>query len=382
MKRRSLFGLVAMLALSACGQQSGAGPETSAAVSVQSAPFETLVDGRQVTVWTLRNSQGAGLTIMDLGATILTLDVPDRAGQLGDVVFGFDRAAPYLSSTSYFGAVVGRFANRIARGRFSLGGQSYTLAINNPPNTLHGGDVGFDKRVWRGEEVNTADGHGVRFTLTSPDGEEGYPGEVVASVTYVWTEANALIVDYSATSSEPTPFNISQHTYWNLAGANAATVLDHELRIAADAYTPVDATLIPTGEIAPVALTPFDFRVAKPIGRDIGADDAQLRFGQGYDHNWALNGSGFREAAWLHDPSSGRTMTISTDQPGLQFYSGNFLDGSIVGKGGNAYPLRSAIVLETQHFPDSPNQPNFPSAVLSPDQPFASRTIFQFGVDQ
>jgi aldose 1-epimerase len=381
MRARVWMAALGLLLVSACVSQSAL-QSPAVPVAVQSAPYETLPDGRQVTMWTLRNAHGAGLTIMDLGATILTLDVPDRSGRLGDVVFGFDHAAPYLTSTSYFGAVVGRFANRIARGRFTLGGRDYTLAINNAPNTLHGGTIGFDKRLWRGQAVTTADGSGVRFTLESPDGEEGYPGAVVAMVSYVWTESDTLIIEYRATSTAPTPFNISQHSYWNLAGADAKTVLEHELRINAETYTPVDATLIPSGQIAPVAGTPFDFRTAKPIGRDIGVDNEQLKFGHGYDHNWVLRGSGFREAAWLHDPHSGRTMTISTDQPGLQFYSGNFLNGSIVGRGGNAYPLRSAIVLETQHFPDSPNEPNFPNAVLRPGQPFASRTIFQFGVDR
>ena len=342
--------------------------------------FETLPDGRTTALWTMRNASGAGLTVMDLGATILTLDVPDRAGRLSDVVLGFDRAAPYLEHSSYFGAVVGRYANRIARGRFILDGRAHVLAINDPPNTLHGGDIGFDKRLWRSEEVRTADGPGVRFRLTSADGEEGYPGAVDVAVTYVWTEANALIVRYAATASSATPFNISQHTYWNLAGANGGTALNHELRISADAYTPVDDTLIPTGEITDVAETPFDFRIAKPIGRDIALDHEQLRYGKGFDHNWILRGSGLREAAWLHDPSSGRSLTVSTNQPGLQFYSGNFLDGRVVGKGGVAYPFRSAIALETQHFPDAPNRPNFPDTILRPGRPFESCTSFQFGL--
>ena len=317
---------------------------------------------------------------MDIGATIRTLEVPDRAGHLSDVALGFDHAAPYLNHTSYFGAVVGRFANRISRGSFTLDGRDYSLAINDPPNTLHGGAVGFDKRLWRGDIITSSDGPGVRFTLLSADGDEGYPGAVDVSVTYSWTDTNTLIVRYAAASTAATPFNISQHSYWNLAGADGGTVLDHELRISADAYTPVDSTLIPTGEIASVANSPFDFREAKRIGRDIEIDHPQLGYGKGYDHNWVLNGAGLREAAWLHDPKSGRTLTISTDQPGLQFYSGNFLDGGATGKGGVSYPFRSAIALETQHFPDSPNHPNFPDATLRPGRPFESCTIFQFGV--
>jgi aldose 1-epimerase len=344
------------------------------------APFETLPDGREVTVWTSRNASGAALTVMDLGATILTLEAPDRTGVMGDVVLGFDHAAPYLTQSPYFGAVVGRFANRIARGRFTLDGRAFALALNDPPNTLHGGSRGFDKRLWRGEEITTADGPGVRFAMTSADGEEGYPGAVDVSVTYVWTQGHALIAHFRATTNAATPFNVSQHTYWNLAGANGGDVLDHELRINADAYTPVDSTLIPTGSILAVTGTPFDFRTPKPIGRDIACDDIQLKYGRGFDHNWVLNGTGMREVAGLHDPRSGRMLTISSDQPGLQFYSGNFLDGSIAGKGGVVYPFRGAVALETQHFPDSPNHPHFPNAILRPGQTFESRTIFQLGV--
>ncbi len=329
--------------------------------------------------WTVRDASGAGFTAMELGATILTLDVPDRHGALGDVVLGFDDPGRYLTDSPYFGAVVGRFANRIASGRFTLAGKAYRLACNNGPNALHGGTIGWDKRLWRSGPITTPDGPGVRFTLASLDGEEGYPGTVEVSVTYVWTEDRRLIVDYAATSDAATPFNVSQHSYWNLAGAGTS-VLDHLLRIEADRYLPVDATLIPTGELAPVAGTPFDFRVAKPLGRDISADDAQLRHGGGYDHNLVLNGAGLRLVAELSDPASGRRMTLATDQPGLQLYSGNVLDGTIMGKGGTLYPHRSAVVLETQHFPDSPNQPHFPEAILRPERPFASRTIFAFSV--
>jgi aldose 1-epimerase len=354
-------------------QQAGEG------IPIRSEAFGELPDGRKVTRWHLENGSGANLTIMDLGATILTLNVPDRAGKFGDVVFGFDTAAPYLTDSPYFGAVVGRFANRIAKGQFSLDGKSYTLATNNGPNHLHGGKVGFDKRVWKGEKVDTKDGPGVKFTLVSADGEEGYPGEVTVSVTYVWTADNRLIVDYAAQSTKATPFNVSQHSYWNLGGADSAkTVLDHQLMIDADRYLPVDETLIPTGELASVAGTPFDFRKAKPIGRDIGAAHDQLKFGGGFDHNWVLNGAGLRTVATLTDPASGRSMEIATDQPGMQFYSGNFLSGKVTGKGGNAYPYRSAIALETQHFPDSPNQKGFPDAILTPGEKYESRTMFVF----
>jgi aldose 1-epimerase len=348
-------------------------------ITISSEPFGELPDGRKVTRWTLANKSGASLTIMDLGATILTLNVPDRAGKLDDVVFGFDSAAPYLTDSPYFGAVVGRFANRIAKGKFTLDGQTYTLATNNNENHLHGGKVGFDKRVWKGEQVTTKDGPGVKFTLVSADGEEGYPGEVTASVTYVWTADNRLVMDYAATSTKATPFNISQHSYWNLGGAKSATtVLDHTLQIEADRYLPVDPTLIPTGELAAVEGTPFDFRKAKPIGKDIGATNEQLKIGGGFDHNWVLNGTGFKKAGTLTDPASGRSLEISTDEPGMQFYSGNFLSGKVTGKGGNKYPHRSAVALETQHFPDSPNQKGFPDAILSPGETYQSRTVFAF----
>lgn len=295
------------------------------------------------------------------------------------MTFGFDTATRYLAGSHYFGAIVGRFANRIAKGRFSLGGRNYTLATNNGPNSLHGGEVGFDKRIWRGEPMTVTDGKGAKFTLVSPDGEEGYPGRVTVSTTYVWTSDHRLIVDYHASTTAPTPFNITQHAYWNLGGAaEAKSVLDHTLAIDADRYLPVDDTLIPTGELAPVAATPFDFRQAKPIGRDIDADNPQLELGGGFDHNWVLNGSDLRRAAVLVDPDSGRRMTLLTDQPGLQFYSGNFLDGTVTGKANNAYPYRSAVALETQHFPDSPNQPGFPNAILCPGEDFHSRTVFTF----
>ncbi len=340
------------------------------------------VNGEEIRRWALRNASGSSVTVMNLGATILTIEIQDRDGKLGDVVLGYSAATPYFSDSPYFGAVVGRYANRIANGKFELDGRTYKLAINNPPNSLHGGKVGFDKRLWVGEIVETQEGEGVRFSLQSSAGEEGYPGTVRVEVTYVWTDDNSLIIDYHAVSDAPTPFNISQHTYWNLRGEGESTILGHELRINADKYTPVDANLIPTGELSPINETPFDFRVAKLIGKDIASEDEQLQYGQGYDHNWVLNGQGIREVAWLHDPESGRTLTITTDQPGLQFYSGNFLDGSLVGKSGKSYHYRSGLALETQHYPDSPNHPNFPDTILRPGADFFSRTIYSFGVTE
>ncbi len=343
-----------------------------------SRPWGKLPDGREVTQFEIRNPSGAGLTLMDLGATILTLDVPAHDGTLADVVPGFDTPAPYLTGSFYFGAVVGRYANRIGAGRFMLDGKIYQLPINNGPNSLHGGETGFDKRIWQGEIVQTENGPGVRFTMSSPDGDQGYPGEMDVTATYTFNDANQLMVDYRATTDRPTIVNLSQHSYFNLAGHDAASVLDHLLRIDADAITPVDDTLIPTGALLPVEGTPFDFRHCKPLGRDIDASHPQLEYGGGYDHNWVLNGSGLREVAELTHPGSGRRMTILTDQPGLQFYSGNFLDGTVAGKNGFAYPRRGGVALETQHFADSPNRPDFPSTRLASGETFSSRTIFRF----
>lgn len=378
------IALLAPIALSipACSPTATEVPEVRKE-AISRSDFGSLPDGRTVAKWEVRNEDGSGFTVMDLGATILTLDVPDENGKMVDVVFGFDSAAPYLTDSPYFGATVGRYANRIAKGRFTIDGQAYEIPANNGVNALHGGPLGYDKRVWKGEPVTTREGKGVRFTLVDQDGDQGFPGTVNVTATYIWTKANQLIVDYEATSDAATPFNIAQHSYFNLAGAaTTKTVLDHELMIAADSYLPVDETLIPTGEKRPVDGTAFDFRTAKPIGRDIGGNDQQLVYGKGFDHNWVLNGSGLREVARLSHPASGRFMTVTTDLPGLQFYSGNFLDGKVSGKGGSAYPFRSALALETQLFPDSPNQRTFPDAVLRPGKPFKSRTIYAFGVNK
>jgi aldose 1-epimerase len=340
---------------------------------------ELLSDGRRVRHWQVRNESGSGFDAMDLGAGIRALLVPDRSGVLGDVVLGFEQAQDYLADSSYFGATIGRFANRIARGQFALSGQAWQIPPNNGPNALHGGPLGYDKRVWEAEPVETTEGSGIRFTLNDPEGEQGFPGAVEVAVTYVWAQDDRLIVAYEALSDAETPFNITHHGYWNLAGTGQpASVLDHHLRIAAEAYLPVDATLIPTGELRPVQATPFDFRVAKPIGRDIAQTDPQLAFGSGYDHCWVLAGTGLREVAQLADPASGRLLTVTTDMPGMQVYSGNFIDGSAAAKHGCHYPARSGLALETQFFPDSPNQPHFPPARLTPGIPFRSRTVFAF----
>ena len=330
----------------------------------------------QILTWDLRDGDGCGPTVINLGATIVRLDVPDANGRIANVALGLHRSDDYLQSSYFLGCVAGRYANRIAGGRFSLDGQDFQLPINNGPNTLHGGHHGFNRRFWRGEPLIYPNGKGVRLLLTSPDGEEGFPGDVEVSTSYIWTDDRRLIIAFDATASKPTPFNITQHSYWNLGGADRnGTILDHELCVEADAYLPVDEGLIPTGELRPVAGSAFDFRSKKPIGQDIGMADEQLDRANGYDHCWVLNGGGLRQVAELSHAGSGRRMTVETDQPGLQVYSGN-------GFGGDSrdaiYPQYGGVALETQNFPDAPNQPHFPDTILRPGQRFNSQTIFCF----
>jgi aldose 1-epimerase len=358
---------------------------TSTTRRVTRAPFGRLPDGRTPELFTMSNARGITMTATNYGAIIVALRTPDRAGRLADITLGYDSLGGYLKETPYFGAVVGRFGNRIARGRFTLDGQTYTLATNNGLNHLHGGTRGFDKVLWDAEPFSTDTSVGVVLRYTSPDMEEGYPGTLRAQVTYTLTDRDVLAVDYRATTDKATPVNLTQHTYWNLTGDARRDALDHRLLINASAFTPVDSTLIPTGELRPVAGTPFDFRTATAVGARIGASDTQLKYGGGYDHNWVLDRSGVAPgalalAARVEEPESGRTLEIRTTEPGIQFYSGNFLDGTIVGKGGVAYRHRWTLVLETQHFPDSPNQPTFPSTILRPGQTYESRTTFAFGV--
>lgn len=349
------------------------------------APFESVPDGSRVELFTFRNAGGVEVRAMTYGAIILSLRVPDRRGQLDDVVLGYDTAAEYVTNkTTYFGAVVGRYANRIAKGRFTLDGRTYQLATNDGPNHLHGGKKGFDAMVWRGEPFRDDRGAGVVFTYVSRDGEEGYPGTLTARVTYTLTDKNELIFDFHATTDAPTIVNLAQHSYFNLAGQGARDVLDHELQLFADRYTPVDETLIPTGELATVDGTPFDFRRATKIGARIDQEHVQLRRGRGYDHNWVLtrSGEGLQPAAKVIERSTGRTMEIATTEPGIQFYSGNFLDGGNIGKQGRPYRHRYGFCLETQHYPDSPNKPQFPSTVLRPGQEYRSRTVLTFGTER
>lgn len=347
---------------------------------VTRAPFGTMPDGTAIEIFTLRNAAGIELKAINYGGIITSLRVPDRAGTLDDIVLGFDRLDGYLKEHPFFGAIIGRYGNRIAKGRFSLGGQTYTLATNNGPNHLHGGNKGFDKVAWRAEPV--AGRNALTFTRTSPDGEEGYPGTLTVEVTYTLTDKNELVVDYRATTDKLTVVNLTQHSYFNLAGQASGDILGHQLMLNADRYTPVDETLIPTGERALVTGTPFDFRRPTAIGARIGDAHPQLKNGLGYDHNWVLNrsGSGLQLAARVIEPKSGRMMEIRTTEPGIQFYSGNFLDGTLAGKGGAVYRHRTGFCLETQHFPDSPNRPSFPSTVLKPGQEYRTSTVFTFGV--
>ncbi|HEY4672487.1 MAG TPA: aldose epimerase family protein [Gemmatimonadaceae bacterium] len=344
------------------------------------------VAGQTVQLFTLKNAKGIEVQVTNYGGIITSIKTPDRAGRLADIVLGYDSLAGYLRDSPYFGAIVGRYANRIARGKFTLDGKTYTLAVNNGPNSLHGGVRGFDKVVWTAEALKDHDGQdNLVLRYTSPDGEEGYPGTVHVQVVYTLTD-DALMVVYEATTDKATPINLSQHTYWNLAGDAQRDVLGHIVTINADSITPVDSTLIPTGEIAPVEGTPFDFRAPTAIGARVDQrQNTQIRYGNGYDHNFVLKRKAVPSdtltlAAQVVEPYSGRLLVVSTTEPGLQFYSGNFLDGSITGKDGAVYHFRYGMALETQHYPDSPNHPNFPSTILRPGQEYRSITVYMFGV--
>jgi aldose 1-epimerase len=360
-----------------------AGPSTSV------EPFGQTPDGTDVERWTLTNGD-ATMRVLTFGGVIQTFEVPDAAGEVENVVLGYpDLEGYYTEGDPYFGALIGRYGNRIAEGRFSLDGQTYQLPLNNGPNTLHGGPGGFSERVWTATDVSDGEVAALQLELVSDDGDQGFPGTLTTTVTYTLDAESRLTVHYEATTDAPTVVNLTQHTYWNLAGEGSGDVYDHELQLNASGFTPVGETLIPTGEIAPVEGTPFDFREPTAIGARIRVADQQLLYGQGYDHNWVLDreddgareGSdsedALEEAAVLHDPDSGRTLTISTTEPGIQFYSGNFLNGTLVGTGGGVYRQGDGLALETQHFPDSPNQPDFPSTVLRPGEVYDSTTVFE-----
>ena len=375
MTRRT--GLVLLAAVFAAG----CGTTSHGIAHITRADFGADRDGRAVHTYTLRNTNGIEMRVMSLGGIITHLKTPDRTGASADIVLGFDSIAGYLSEPPYFGAIIGRYGNRIGKAAFEIDGTRYPLAANNGPNHLHGGVKGFDKFVWDAETSETADSQSVTFRRTSLDGEEGYPGNLATKVTYTLNNRNELVIEYEATTDKPTHVNLTHHSYFNLAGHNSGDILGHELRIDAARYTPVDETLIPTGELASVEGTPFDFRQPTAIGARIGAEgNQQLAFGKGYDHNWVVDGTGFRRVARVVEPTTGRTLEVATTEPGLQFYSGNFLDGTITGKEGAVYAHRSGFCLETQHFPDSPNQPSFPSTLLKPGETYRTRTVYTFGV--
>jgi aldose 1-epimerase len=348
---------------------------------IEKQSFGKTADGQEVSSYTLKNPSGMEVTITNYGGTIASIKVPDRNKKFDDVVLGFENVDGYTAktNTAYFGALIGRYGNRIAHGTFTLDGHSYHIPTNDGPNSLHGGLKGFDKRVWGAKEVSSSLGPALELHYLSHDGEEGFPGNLNVTVRYTLDDRSGLHIDYSATTDKDTVLNLTNHSYFNLAGAGSETVLHHKLTLGADRYTPVDATLIPTGTIDSVAGTPFDFRKANEIGERIDQDNQQLKLGKGYDHNFVLNRPGdlSARAAKVEEPGSGRVLEVYTDQPGVQFYTGNFLDGTVRGIGG-VYGHRSALCLETQHFPDSPNQPNFPSVVLHPGHRFHATTIYRF----
>jgi len=346
-------------------------------------------DFDKVKLYTLMNESGMTVKITNYGAIVTSIIVPDRDGNMEDVALGHDSLEGYINAVDrpYFGAIVGRYGNRIAQGKFTIDGTEYTLATNNGPNHLHGGNIGFDKVVWDANVVEGDDWQGLELTYRSHAGEEGYPGNLKVTVTYQLTDENELQVLYRATTDAATHVNLTQHTYFNLNGEGQGDILDHELMLNASRFTPVDSTLIPTGELAPVEGTPFDFTSSKPIGKEIGADHPQLSYGGGYDHNWVINRESDDDdklvlAARVLEPESGRVLEVKTTEPGIQFYTGNFLDGRLTGKSGQPYVHRGGFCLETQHFPDSPNQPGFPSTRLDPKETYETQTVFKFSTQQ
>ena len=349
--------------------------------TIRKETFGKTASGEQIGLYTLSNKKGMEVAITNFGATVVVLKVPDRAGKLADVVLGFDTLQGYENGTAYFGATVGRYGNRIGGGKFSIDGKTYTLPKNNGDNTLHGGITGFNKKVWMAREIASKDGESLEMSYSSEDGEEGFPGNLSVKVVFTLpTEGNELTIDYTATTDKATVLNLTNHSYFNLAGEGNGDILDHVLTLHAKQFTPVDKTLIPTGELRDVAGTPLDFTRATAIGKRINESYEQLVFGKGYDHNWVIASDGRKGltlAAEAYDPKSGRTLEVLTTEPGVQFYSGNFLDGP-KGKGNKPYRQRAAFCLETQHFPDSPNHPNFPSTLLKPNSVFRSQTVFRF----
>lgn len=376
---RTFFYLCLLLLAAACTT-----PMEEPVSTLTTETFGTLPDGREVQLFTFTNPNGMTLKVMNHGATITSIQVPERSGAVSEVTLGFDNLQGYLGENPFFGNVVGRYGNRIGKGTFTLNDSTYTLATNNGLNHLHGGAEGFDKKLWEVVEVKEDEtAPSVLLKYVSGDGEEGYPGTLTSLVRYTLTRENEVRIEYEATTDKPTVVNLTNHTYFNLKDAGATDILGHELQLEAEYYTPVDSGLIPTGELRPVANTPFDFRTPKPIGQDIEADHPQIQVGGGYDHNFVLDGAiaELRIGAEVHEPSTGRVMEMLTTQPGVQFYTGNFLSG-LSGRGGTTYGPRAGFCLETQHYPDSPNQPDFPTTTLNPGETYEETTVYRFGVKE
>ncbi len=351
------------------------------ATSISKSPYGTTTDGRKIEQYILKNENGMTVEVITYGGIITKWTAPDKNGNFENIVLGYDSLAQYVKGSPYFGALIGRYGNRIAKGKFSIDGEEYTLATNDGPNHLHGGVLGFDKVIWTANEIQTEHGAALKLTYLSKDKEEGYPGNLKTTVIYELTKDNALEVSYEATTDKATVVNLSQHSYFNLSGDFSQNILDHELMIEADAFLPVDATLIPIGEIRPVLDTPFDFRKPKLIGKDIEMENDQLIKGKGYDHCWVLNEEEtLRRVASAYHAPSGRLLEVSTDEPAIQFYCGNFLDGTLPAPNGGTYGHRSGFCLETQHYPDAPNQTDFPSVLLKPGERYTSKTVFKFSV--
>jgi len=386
--RGVVIAVVTTVGLGLCGTTStktAVPAPTTPASKIEKQAFGT-VDGKPVDLYTLTNAKGMVVKITTYGGTITSLMVPDKAGQMGDIVLGFNDVQgytnpSYLKANPYFGALIGRYGNRIGAAKFSLEGKDVTLAQNNGPNNLHGGVKGFDKVVWDAKEVQGKTNVGLELTYVSKDGEEGFPGTLTTTVTYTLTNKNEIKIDYKATSDKPTVCNLTHHSYFNLSGEGSGDILGTEITLKASKFTPVDSTLITTGELKAVAGTPFDFLKATTIGARIDADDQQLKYGKGYDHNWVIDRKGVTGlvlAATAYDPKSGRAMDVLTTEPGIQMYVGNFLDGSLVGKSGKPYTFRSGFCLETQHYPDSPNKAKWPSVELKPGQVYKTSTVYKF----
>lgn len=376
---RAGCALTGVLFLMSCGTNKEAGKAEAPAATAPKQWGKT-AEGEPVSLFTLANAKGMQMTVTNYGARVVTLLAPDRAGKMADVVLGFDSLDDYLKTNPFFGAIAGRYGNRIGKAHFTLNGVEYKLAANNGPNSLHGGDKGFDKKVWTAKQDGP---QRLELSYVSKDGEEGYPGTMTTKIVYSLTDDNAFRIDYTITTDKDTVKNVTNHSYFNLAGAGEGDILGHQVTLYASKFTPVDAGLIPTGELRPVDGTPFDFRQPHTIGERIDAPDEQIKLGKGYDHNFVLDGAmgSLHPVAKIVEPKSGRVLDVSTTEPGVQFYSGNFLDGTLTGKGGKVYKQRYGLCLETQHFPDSPNKPDFPTVVLKPGETYQSTTIYKFSTD-